>query len=325
MTTIGTAVVSLVVGCVLASSIAYGDDAAKCEAAKLKIAGKYSFCRVNAEAQAVRTGGARDYSKCDAKFSQKWMNAETNGNGMCPTAGDAASIQTRITTDSGDLAVLLSGGSVSVCGNWVVESGEECDLGNLNGQTCQTQGFFGGQLSCTVGTCVFNTSGCFATRFVDNGDGTVTDHQTGLQWEKKDNLDSTANTADPHDADNTYTWTASGTEPDGTAYTDFLAKLNNGNSIDGTTITGCFAGHCDWRLPTSAELQTILLAAYPCATSPCIDPAFGPTQSNFYWSATTNAGLFPFNFAWYVNFFDGYFYFDIMTDGSYTRAVRTAP
>jgi hypothetical protein len=74
-------------------------------------------------------------------------------------------------------------------------------------------------------------------------------------------------------------------------------------SAGGTTISGCFAGHCDWRLPTSAELQTILLAPFPCGTNPCIDPIFGPTQSFDYWSATTFAGN-PLS-AWNVTFSDG--------------------
>jgi hypothetical protein len=37
--------------------------------------------------------------------------------------------------------------------------------------------------------------------------------------------------------------------------------------------------------------------------SPCIDPVFGPTVANNYWSATTNATN-PNN-AWNVNFNDG--------------------
>jgi hypothetical protein len=303
----------------------------KCDAAKNKIAGQYAFCRQKAEATAVKTGGSPDFSKCNAKFSQKWMAAETTGNGMCPTTGDAAAIQTRITTDSGDLAVLLSGGSVPVCGDGVIEAGEQCDFNNLNGKTCQTQGFVAGQLSCTPGTCVFDTSGCFATRFVDNGDGTVTDHLTGLQWEKKDNLDLMVIDADPHDADNSYTWSASGTAPDGTVYTDFLAKLNNGASTDGkamTPITGCFAGHCDWRLPSIVELQGILDFSAPgCGSGipplPCIDPAFGPTQGSIpgYWSAIAYAPS-PFA-AWVVDFGNGGVFINFKQGPSpWVRAVR---
>jgi hypothetical protein len=332
------AVVSLVLGGALVSAVAYGDDAAKCEAAKLKIAGKYEFCRSKAWANAAKTGGMPDYSKCDAKFGQKWKAAETTGNGMCPTTGDAVSIQTRITTDSSDLAVLLSGGIVPVCGNGVIEGGEQCDFNNLNGQTCQTQGFVAGQLSCTTSTCVFDTSGCFATRFVDNGDGTVTDHQTGLMWEQKTGsrgyeVDCTihGSCSDPHDVNNVYSWSDSPEgAADGTTFTDFLAALNASfaASLPLLTITGCFATHCDWRLPTIAELQAIVdLEKYMqgnCGLGvvACIDPAFGPTQPEFYESATSvgpsNTALMlcaTFN-GNSVNFFQKF------ANGFYVRAVR---
>src|SRR5215468_1884914 len=54
-------------------------------------------------------------------------------------------------------------------------------------------------------------SGCAAgqPRFVDNGDGTITDHRTGLMWEKKDGLNGRPNEVDLHDADNTYQWAGS--------------------------------------------------------------------------------------------------------------------
>ena len=45
------------------------------------------------------------------------------------------------------------------CGDSKVRGGEECDGGNLDGQTCETLGFGGGALTC-AGDCTFDTSGC---------------------------------------------------------------------------------------------------------------------------------------------------------------------
>ena len=44
-------------------------------------------------------------------------------------------------------------------------------------------------------------------RFVDNGDGTISDTQTGLMWEKKSSGDGVQNPSNPSDVDNVYTWT----------------------------------------------------------------------------------------------------------------------
>ena len=87
-------------------------------------------------------------------------------------------------------------------------------------------------------------SSCDTGRYTVGG-GTVTDNLTGLQWEQK------TNDASVHDRMNNYTWSASGTAADGTVFTTFLDTLNT---------VGCFAGHCDWRLPTRAELATTLLS-----------------------------------------------------------------
>ena len=169
-----------------------------------------------------------------------------------------------------------------------------------------------------------------SARYVDNGDGTVTDNYTGLQWEMKDGADDEENLANPHDVDNRYSWCvdadsnyscdSASNPPDGTAFTDFLGKLNNCTSTDGTAVTGGFAGHCDWRLPTIAELQTIRLEPYPCGTSPCIDSTFGPTAASGYWSSTFNAN--PAGFAWVVLFQNGLVYNDFGHNGGRARAVR---
>jgi hypothetical protein len=156
-------------------------------------------------------------------------------------------------------------------------------------------------------------------RYGVNGDGTVTDYDTGLQWEQK--------TADGsvHDEQNEYDWSPTLGRPDGTVFTDFLGTLNNATSSDGTTSSDCFAGHCDWRLPSIVELQTIVDAGAPgCGNrGACVDQTiFGPTIPFFYWSATTDAA-FPV-FAWGVAFgADGIVTSAIEEATLFARAVRS--
>ncbi len=135
---------------------------------------------------------------------------------------------------------------------------------------------------------------CDNPRLADNGDGTVTDRLTGLQWEQK------TDDASVHDQDNFYCWSEGGagyTAEDGTAYTGLLATLNGG---------ACFAGQCDWRLPTLGELLTAL-------------ELFGPTLRT-YWSATTFAPQ-PEG-AWYVYFANGDLYGGHKGFDFRVRAVR---
>ncbi|HEX7185616.1 MAG TPA: S8 family serine peptidase [Thermoanaerobaculia bacterium] len=58
-------------------------------------------------------------------------------------------------------SLVVTGGTAqpAFCGNGIREGSEQCDGGDLGGQTCQSQGFSGGALSCTA-TCTFNTSAC---------------------------------------------------------------------------------------------------------------------------------------------------------------------
>lgn len=174
-----------------------------------------------------------------------------------------------------------------------------------------------------VGACPAATSlalcvpdAAASPRFVDNGDGTLTDKQTCRMWEKKTGVVGTPNPSDVHNVNNTYSWsTGSPYNPDGTAFFTFLAALNG---------PGAFAGHSDWRLPTPDELSSIVdLTQGNCGggSGPCINPAFGPTQSFNYWSATTLAGT-PGR-AWFVSFSNGGVSINDKTDPNYVRAVRS--
>ncbi len=58
-------------------------------------------------------------------------------------------------------------------------------------------------------------------RFVDNGNGTVNDNMTGLQWEKKSQDGSV------HDQDRLWSYSHPNEPlPNGTVYTEFLPQLN---------------------------------------------------------------------------------------------------
>jgi hypothetical protein len=199
----------------------------------------------------------------------------------------------------------------------------------------QCLGDFNGDGKVTVGELITAVdsalNGCQTApmRFVDNGDGTVTDHKTGLTWEKKTGTPSNCEAcvvcsaetcSDPHNVNNTYTWSAdTNGNPDGTVFTLFTAQLNG----DGAGGRKCFSGHCDWRLPTVEELSGILdLNADVCdAGYPCIDPVFGPTMPNIYWSVSPVVG--DRMSAIDVGFGVGRIYHDLKTVSFPARAVRS--
>jgi hypothetical protein len=137
-----------------------------------------------------------------------------------------------------------------------------------------------------------------ALRYADNGDGTVTDLNTGLVWEKK------GDDGGLHDKDSGFRWTGNGAQA---TIWDWLDSVNTEGG------TG-FAGYSDWRIPNLKELASI--ANYEVHT-PAVSTAFNQgctlgcsvltcscTASAFYWSSTTYAPA-PTTDAWVVNFLIG--------------------
>ncbi|HTV46778.1 MAG TPA: DUF1566 domain-containing protein [Stellaceae bacterium] len=193
-------------------------------------------------------------------------------------------------------------------------------------------------------------------RYRDNGDGTITDENTKLIWEKKDQ-----SSGGLHNWNNTYPWQgtcsnnasrACGSNADcgsgaactplgGARYTIFqwVAQLDT---------RPCFAHHCDWRIPNVKELQSIVdyetylppvAAAFNnnCTSGCTVDGAnhtrecsctqsAGPSQG-YYWSGSSYAPgplVKPPGsvLAWGVLFGDGDVLSAGKTDHDYVRAVR---
>jgi hypothetical protein len=224
------------------------------------------------------------------------------------------------------------------CGDGLANPEEECDGPDVNNLSCfEATGDLFGEVSCAE-ECTLDISFCADTRFVDNADGTITDHQTGLTWEKK-----CAACGGLHDVDHRYPWEGSCSGSGAPCQTDETCaggetcEAADDQDTDRTIFEWAddlneaqFAGHTDWRVPSIAELETLRdLTTF----DPAIDPAFhrsacadvtnpvcSRTFSSNYWSATNLAGN-PGN-AWDVNFDDGSVGDSGKSGTSFVRAVR---
>lgn len=168
-----------------------------------------------------------------------------------------------------------------------------------------------------------------ACRWLDEGDLTATDLNTGLQWQLKSGTftsivacSDVATCPDPHGVNNGYTWSASSPfdVSNGTAFTVLLYQLNGGTSPDGAATTGCLSQKCDWRVPTIDELSTIVEPPFPDCGSPPCSAIPGLTVPSNHWSSSTSANS-P-DLAWNVYFGSGEVSEVNKAGLTYARAVR---
>jgi hypothetical protein len=87
----------------------------KCQAAKLKAAGKRASCMLGVEAKALTTATTPDFTKCDAKFDGAFTKADA-GSDCGATTGDAPGIKSQVTALDDDVACELDAGPACNCG-----------------------------------------------------------------------------------------------------------------------------------------------------------------------------------------------------------------
>lgn len=202
------------------------------------------------------------------------------------------------------------------------------DIPVLPGEVCQAVGACAepvsptGELSATGHRGTFpgsdgNPGFGAEPAFRDNGDGTISDLNTGLMWAKAIELDGVGSATNLHDADNLYPWfgrctrrvrdcgthsqcpvgeTCDAFDPQGTSLTIFgVVQILNATR---------FAGYDDWRVPNVRELESIVRYG---GSVPAVEPAFhgagcgtgctdmsdpdcSCTSTDTYWSSTSVRG-----------------------------------
>jgi hypothetical protein len=129
--------------------------------------------------------------------------------------------------------------------------------------------------------------------YQDNGNGTVTDLNTGLMWQQ----------GDSQNVGFGFTWQEA---------MDYCLALD----LD---------GHTDWRLPTRHELVSLvdINSVWP---NPYINTTYFPEcHSIGYWTSSTYAYVDDLERAWYVYFPNGGLDVEMKIGSWYVRCVRGGP
>jgi hypothetical protein len=255
---------------VAASPAFAGGADPRCERAKLAAAGRYAECRLAAQAAAQKNGGAPDFFRCDAGLAKAWSSSEAKVTTFCATSGDLDAVREAIAYETDRLALWLEGFAQLGAGRTLA--------------TGQTVSFAADRNDGVFGLTRVPDDGALEAgakrRFVDNGDGTISDLVNGLMWEKKGNDNGL------HHVHDKYPWSGDGTQD---TIWDWLDDVNAEGEAG-------FAGYGDWRIPNVRELTTL----FDYGREPAIDPIFYQTcdlgctpftcscaTGDGHWSATT--------------------------------------
>ncbi len=133
------------------------------------------------------------------------------------------------------------------------------------------------------------------SRYTDNGDGTVTDNETTLMWEKctqgLSGNDCSIGTGGRHD------------------WKEALQLVNNYS----------FASHNDWRLPNIKELSS--LVARRCSDPSINESAFPNTSASYFLSSSPSAS--NSSNVWQLHFGEGFAHSDSRDLKNFVRLVRS--
>ncbi|MCI5129633.1 MAG: DUF1566 domain-containing protein [Candidatus Electrothrix sp. AUS3] len=145
--------------------------------------------------------------------------------------------------------------------------------------------------------------------YIDHGDGTITDTQTGLMWKRC--LEGLSGVNCEEGEVKKYTWDKA---------------VNHFKNVK-------YAGYTDWRLPTIDELKTLVYCSKGVnkkngrcnegSEKPTINRQAFPnteTEALRVWSGSPYA--YGSGYAWNVNFYNGYSSFDARSNSNAVRLVR---
>jgi hypothetical protein len=105
-----------------------------CVAKKLKVSGKYAYCRMKVASKGVLNSVQPDFSGCDAKLAKKWAAIESEAAGACP-ADDGSTARSTTTG-------LLCGNAAGVSSSRFANNGDGTTTDAVTGLTWENKSYF---------------------------------------------------------------------------------------------------------------------------------------------------------------------------------------